>query len=59
MKITYNLERPKSTLEKLFAITWTYAVPLFFLPVAGVVQTPLNIVFFIVGSLPLFVRFEL
>lgn len=58
MKITYNLKEPKTTVEKLLAATWSYALPLFFLPVSGVIETPLNIMFFIVGALPLFVRFE-
>lgn len=59
MKVTYNLKRPKTSWERIFAALWTYALPLFFLPVSGLLETPLNIMFFIVGALPLFVRFEL
>ena len=59
MKISYNLKPPKQRHEKILAAAWMYGLPLFFLPVAGIIETPLNILFFIVGSIPLFVRFDL
>lgn len=59
MKIFYNLKPPKQRHEKILAATWMYGLPLFFLPVAGVVETPLGVLFFIVGAIPLFVRFDL
>ncbi len=59
MKISYNFKPPKQRHEKILAAAWMYGLPLFFLPVAGVVETPLNILFFVVGAIPLFVRFDL
>lgn len=59
MKISYNLKQPKQRQDKILAAAWMYGLPLFFLPVAGIVETPLNVLFFIVGAIPLFVRFDL